>query len=128
MAKKRKRKKLRRSQRDFKSLNRNRLLKSPFYFEDRRYFDDRRKTDRPTKKEILSKIIRSKEVVRKSPRRGTRKYKTDRQRDRTRENIRFRVCSQRKERREVLFSLGKAGKGKDGPRKRILTEKSKVRC
>lgn len=38
------------------------------------------------------------------------------------------ICHDRKERRELLFSKRKVGKGIKGPKKKILTENSKVRC
>lgn len=44
------------------------------------------------------------------------------------DSYRRSVCKSRKERRAVLFSSRKAGKGKSGPKERIITEKSKVRC
>lgn len=41
---------------------------------------------------------------------------------------RVMVCRRRAERRQTLFKIGKIGKGKKGPVKRKITEKSKVRC
>lgn len=38
------------------------------------------------------------------------------------------VCSRRKNRRNVLFSIGKAGKGIRGPKRRRLTTESSIRC
>lgn len=43
------------------------------------------------------------------------------------ENTR-RICRGRMDRRNALFALRIAGRGRGGPKKRVLTEKSKVRC
>lgn len=40
----------------------------------------------------------------------------------------FKICAGRQSRKEVLFSMLKIGKGKSGPKKRKITQKSKVRC
>lgn len=41
---------------------------------------------------------------------------------------RDKVCKSRSKRRKIMFSKGKAGKGKTGPKNRKYTENSKVRC
>ena len=38
------------------------------------------------------------------------------------------ICKRRRERRESLFRLRKIGKGKAGPKKRLRTLKSDIRC
>lgn len=38
------------------------------------------------------------------------------------------ICGRRAMKREVLFAIKKAGRGKAGPKKRRYTEDSKVRC
>lgn len=42
--------------------------------------------------------------------------------------MRLSVCKRRRERREILFALRKAGKGRGGAKKRKYTEISKIRC
>ncbi len=48
--------------------------------------------------------------------------------DALRDNTTRKVCNSRRKRRQILFSRGKAGAGKRGPKRRRYTEKSKVRC
>lgn len=40
----------------------------------------------------------------------------------------IKICRDRKERRETLFSLRRIGRGKGGPKRRRLTPDSEVRC
>ncbi len=50
------------------------------------------------------------------------------QRDAARDSLRREICKRRSEKRRMLFAKGKAGKGKPGPKYRILKPESLARC
>ena len=114
-------------QRRYVTPKSKRLLSRPFYFEDRRYIRERKEI-KHYKKAVLSAAIRSKEPTPTSSRGVERKYQATGQRDRMVLERRLRVCASRRLRREVLFSLRKAGKGRAVSVKRRYTRDSKVRC
>ena len=132
MARKSRNKKgLRRKQRvRSKTLSRSRLLSAPFYFEDRRFVDERnrrKKPYRPVKTKILLAAAASKGESDKGSPRGRSKHKADKYGDSVYQR-KLRICDGRKERREVLFSLKRAGRGRRVSSRRRISVESKVRC
>ena len=129
MAKRRKKKRIRPTQRDRKITKSSRLLRRPFYFEDRRYIHERKQRKLKFKAKVLYPTVISATKPDKGFGRDRTKHLADRPRDNAYKNVkRLEVCRRRKERREILFSSRSVGKGKKVNNYRRMTKDSKVRC